>query len=80
MIIQDFTIPELEYYRTFCNFVGDEKKLFEYRAAGKTLDECCEMLHMDLSSVKRISRKVNGKMINVTNTVNMRKWIAENYG
>lgn len=80
MIIQDFTIPELEYYRTFCNFVGDEKKLFEYRAAGKTLDECCELLHMDLSSVKRISRKVNGKMINVTNTVNMRKWIAENYG
>lgn len=80
MIIQDFTAPQLEYYRTFCNFVGNEKKLFEFRAAGKTLDECCELLHMDLSSVKRISRKVNGKMINVTNTVNMRKWIAENYG
>lgn len=79
MIIHDFTVPQLEYYRTFCNFVGDEKTLFELRASGHTLDECCEILHRDLSSVKKISRKVNKKMIYVTNVIQMEKWIEQNF-
>lgn len=79
MLIKQFTIPELEYYRTYCNFVGDEKRLFDYRADGHTLDECCELMHMDMSTVKVLSRKVNKKMIKVTNVVNMDRWIRENY-
>lgn len=78
-MIKNFIAPQLEYYRTYCNFVGDERKLFDYRAAGYTLDECCELMHMDISSVKRLSKKVNKKMIDVTNVVNMDRWIRENY-
>lgn len=79
MVIGDMTLPQLEFYREYCNFVGAEKALFDYRAAGHTLDECCDLLNMDISSVKRLSRKVNNKMIKVTSVVNMERWLRENY-
>lgn len=79
MIIGDMTVPQLEFYRTYCNFVGTEKVLFDLRASGHTLDECCEYLNMDLSSVKRLSLKVNNKMIKVTSVVNIEKWMKEQY-
>lgn len=79
-MIHQYIAPQLEYYRHFCNFVGDEKTLFDLRASGCTLEECCELMNMDISSIKRLSRKVNKKMIAVTSVVNMDKWIAENYG
>ena len=78
-MISQYTRPQLEYYEHFCNFTDQEEKLFYYRASGHTLDECCELMNMDLSSVKRLSRKVNKKMINVTSVVNMDRWIRENY-
>lgn len=80
MIISDNLLPQLQYYRVFCNFTPQERELFDYRAAGFTLEQCCDLLSMDISSVKRLSRKVNKKMIAVTSVVNMDKWIAENYG
>ena len=57
MQICDFTRPQLEYLRANCNFVGDERRLFDLRADGRTLDECCEAMNRELSSVKAISRK-----------------------
>lgn len=80
MIISDNLLPQLQYYREFCNFTENERKLFDLRASGCTLEDCCDLLNMDISSVKRLSRKVNKKMIAVTSVVNMDKWIAENYG
>lgn len=65
MQICDYTVPELEYLRAKCNFVGDEARLFDLRANGYTLDECCEMLSREMTSVKKISRKVNKKIVAV---------------
>jgi len=79
LIVHDFTEPELAFYREFCNFTATELELYELRSSGHSLDECCDALNMDISSVKRLSRKVNNKIIRVTNVVNMKKWICENY-
>lgn len=62
MNIRDYTTPQLDYFRKNCNFVNDEMKLFNLRADGHTLDECCEIMHRELSSVKAISRKINMKI------------------
>lgn len=62
MQICDFTAPQLEFLRENCNFVGDEMKLFDLRANGCTLDECCDKMHRELSNVKKISRKVKRKI------------------
>lgn len=80
LIISDNLLPQLQYYREFCNFTPNERELFDYRASGCTLEDCCDLLNMDISSVKRLSRKVNKKMIAVTSVVNMDKWIEKNYG
>ena len=80
MIISDNLLPQLQYYREFCNFTENERKLFDLRASGCTLEDCCDLLNMDISAVKRLSRKVNKKMIAVTSVVNMDKWIESNYG
>lgn len=63
MIISDFTKPELDYFRTYCNFTKDEAALFEYRVQGLPLETCAEMMCISVSTVKRISRKVNSKIM-----------------
>lgn len=65
MIISDFTKPELDYFRENCNFTRDERTLFEYRVQEYSLEECAEMMNVSISTVKRISRKVNNKIIRV---------------
>lgn len=65
MIVSDFTVPELDRFRTLCNFVGNEKTVFEYRSRGIPLEEIAETLNMSVENVKRISRKVNKKIIRV---------------
>ena len=79
LIVSDFTKPELAFFREHCNFVNEEKILFELRASGHSLEECCGIMGMELSGLKKISKKVNSKMISVTNVVNMQNWIKENY-
>lgn len=65
MKIYDFTVPELEYFRQTCNFTSDERTLFESRSKGITLEQCAEMMNVSVSTVKRISRRVNNKIIRV---------------
>lgn len=65
MNITEFTVPELEYFRNTCNFTKDERKLFEYRVQEYTLEDCAELMCVSLSTAKRISRKVNNKIIKV---------------
>lgn len=65
MKVYDFTIPELERYRKFCNFTKDEKTLFEYRAKNIPLEKCAELMNVSLSTAKRISRRVNNKIIRI---------------
>lgn len=65
MIVSDFTVPELDRFRALCNFVGNERTVFEYRSRGIPLEEIAETLNMSVENVKRISRKVNNKIIRV---------------
>lgn len=65
MKVNDFTVPELNYFRTYCNFTADERQLFELRAQNIPLERCAEVMNVSISTVKRMSRKVNSKIIRV---------------
>lgn len=65
MIISDFTELELDRLRDSCNFVCNESCVFEMRSHGMSLEEIAEVLDMSVNGVKKISRKVNNKIIRV---------------
>lgn len=65
MIISDFTKPELDLLRTNCNFVGWERDIFDMRSQGVPLETIAEVLNLSVDGAKRISRKVNNKIIRV---------------
>lgn len=65
MKVYDFTVPELNYFRTYCNFTNDELQLFELRAQNMPLEQCAEQMNVSVSTAKRLSRKVNNKIIRV---------------
>ena len=46
MIISDFTVPEIEYFRKNCNFVNFEIKIFEGRVKGIPLEQLAEELNI----------------------------------
>ncbi len=62
MIIADFTEPELDYFRKTCNFVGDERTVFEFRSKGIPLERIAEYSNLSVDGIKKISRKVNKKI------------------
>lgn len=62
MIVSDFTVPELEHFRTNCNFVGNEKQVFELRSQGIPLERIAEQLNMSYEGIKKVSKKVNKKI------------------
>lgn len=65
MIIADFTTPELNYFRENCNFVGLEIKVFELRSQGVPLEDIADMINLSVDGVKKISQKINRKIIKV---------------
>lgn len=65
MKIYDFTIPELEYFRENCNFTKEELVLFEYRSKNIPLECIAEIMNISVSTAKRISRRVNNKIIKI---------------
>lgn len=65
MIIKDFTKPELDYFREMCNFVGVEKEVFELRSQGVPLEEIAETVNMSVDGIKKVSRRINKKIIKV---------------
>ena len=62
MIVSSFTIPELNYLRDNCNFVGHERSVFELRSQGIPLDEIAETLNMSSEGIRKVSQKVNNKI------------------
>lgn len=65
MKIYDFTTPELNYFRDNCNFTDEERKLFDYRARNIPLECIAEIMDISVSTAKRISRRVNNKIIKI---------------
>lgn len=65
MVVSDFTVPELDFYRANCNFVGAERQVFELRSQGIPLERIAETLDMSVEGIKKVSRKVNNKITKV---------------
>lgn len=65
MNVSGFTKPELDYFRENCNFVKLERDLFEQRAQGIPLEEIAENLNISADNARRLSQKVNKKIIKV---------------
>lgn len=65
MIISDFTVSELDYFRNSCNFVNLEISVFEKRAKGISLEQITEDLNISYDYARQISRKVNKKILKV---------------
>ena len=62
MKIYSFTRPELDYFELECNFTSDELILFRLRAKAMPLEDCAEEMNVSVSTVKRLSRRVNDKI------------------
>lgn len=65
MTISNFTNPELDYFRNKCNFVNYELDVFELRSKGYTLEYISEHLNISPDYVRKISQKVNKKILKV---------------
>ena len=65
MIVSDFTRPELNYLQENCNFVGLEQMVFDLRSQGVSLEQIAEILNMSVEGIKKVSRKVNNKIMKV---------------
>ena len=65
MVVSSFTVPELNYLRDNCNFVGTESDVFELRSKGIPLEEIAEILNMSAEGIRKVSRKVNSKITRV---------------
>ena len=65
MTIADFTNRELQYFRKECNFVNLEIVVFERRSQGVPLEQIAEDLHISYDYARKISCKVNKKILKV---------------
>ena len=77
MKIYEFNLPQVEYFKTFCNFDEKEAAVFELRRQNIPLSKCAEMLHYD--DIKNISARVNKKVLSVMNIKRMDEWIENVY-
>lgn len=58
----DFTVPELNYFREYCNFTEEERMLFDYRSKNIPLETCAEIMNVSISTINRISKRINKKI------------------
>lgn len=80
MKIPDFTLPEVEFYRAFCNFDEQEEQLFLLRTTKKMpLERCAEIMHCEISTIKNISGRVNKKIIKMADSKRVNEWIEKVY-
>ena len=65
MIISKFTVPELQYFEDNCNFTDIELSVFRLRGQGASLDDVSFALGITKDKTKKISQKVNRKIIKI---------------
>lgn len=65
MVIKDFTEPELQIFREKCNFTDLELIVFENRAKRGTLQEIADNYNFSIDYARKLSQKVNKKIIKV---------------
>ena len=62
MVISRFTRPELDEIHRLGNLTSDESKLLELRAEERSLEWCAEELNVSVSTINRISKRLNNKI------------------
>ena len=62
MQIKDYTVSELEHFRAACNFTSLEREFFDLRAAGITMESCCDAMGYSIGGIRHISGRVKNKM------------------
>lgn len=62
MRICDFTLDELYLLMDICNFTAAERQLLDYRSREYSLEDCAELLHVSISTVKRINSRMKDKI------------------
>ncbi len=60
--ICDFTARELSRLKVLCNFTPQEERLFDLRSKEYTLEECADVMHTSISTVKRLHTKIKEKI------------------
>ena len=65
MIPSRFIQSEIDYLVEVCNFTPDELQLFLMRTRDKSLVQCSIEMNISIDTAKKISRKVNNKIIRV---------------
>jgi hypothetical protein len=56
---------DIDRFLIECNFTPDEERLFRLRCQERTLEYCAEQMNVSISTAKRLSRRVNNKIIKV---------------
>lgn len=65
MIVCDFTQIEIDYFMEKCNFTDTEMSLFLMRSKNFPLVQCSMAMNLSLDATKKLSRKINKKIIKV---------------
>ena len=65
MIISDFTKFEVDFLLENCNFTDKEELIFCMRSKNMKLEYIAEEMEMSIDGIKKISRKINKKIIRV---------------
>lgn len=60
--INDFTEPELQYFRDNCNFSEAELECFNLRAKNKSIIEISLSMHCSEPQVSKLIRRVKNKI------------------
>lgn len=61
----DFTTPEVEYFRTACNFTLQQRQIFDLRVSDHSILEICGKLHISEATAGREIRKIKNKILRV---------------
>lgn len=62
MQFTDFTKPEADRLKEFCNFTDDEKRIFELRCSGKSIVAVALKMFMSERTVNRIIARIKRKI------------------
>lgn len=65
MQLKEFTEPECEHLRRWCNFTDEERAVFDMRVKGRSIVETCMALNMSESTVNRRVAAVKKKIVRV---------------
>ena len=69
MQIYELTVPELDYYKSNCNFLDDELQFFILRSRKKSYVQIALTLNVSEAQVSKISKRVKSKMNRVQNCI-----------